>query len=235
MNMRTFFNWSTGKDSALALWHLMQSPYHEVGHLLTTLNAHHDRVTMHGLRRSLYHAQVKALALPHSTVELPEMPDMSTYENRMHSALKPLLEQGYTHAGFGDIFLEDLKQYRDENLKKIGLTGVYPIWKRDTKELAQEFIDRGFKAVIVTCKAELMGEEFVGREFDSDFLADLPEAVDPCGENGEFHTFCYAGPIFNQSVPFTRGEKVLRTYPAPKTEDGEESAEVGFWYIDLLD
>ncbi|HAP60554.1 MAG TPA: ATP-binding protein [Cytophagales bacterium] len=233
MRKQTFFNWSTGKDSALALWHLQQQEEYQVKHLLTTINAHHDRVTMHGLRRSLYDAQMQALGIPYSTVELPEMPDMTTYEEQMNRALQPLLAEGYTHAAYGDIFLEDLKKYRDDELAKAGLTGVYPIWKRDTRELAKEFIERGFRAVIVTCKAELMGEDFVGREFDASLLNDLPAEVDPCGENGEFHTFCYAGPIFQRPISFSHGEKVLRTYPAPKTEDGEPMSEVGFWYQDL--
>ena len=231
---KTFFNWSTGKDSALALYYLLQDPAYEVEAMLTTLNAHHDRVTMHGLRRSLWQAQVAALGIPCHTVELPEMPDMATYEKSMEEALDPLLAAGHTHAAFGDIFLEDLKAYREEKLAATGLKAVFPLWKRDTAELAQEFFNLGFEAVVVTVNGQVLDESFAGRVYNAEFVADLPEGVDPCGENGEFHTFCYAGPIYSSPIAYTLGEKVAREYPAPKTDDGQQGPPVVYYYQDLL-
>lgn len=232
---KTFLNWSSGKDAALALHYLQQDPAFEVAHLLTSVNAHFDRVSMHGLRRELLEMQLQAVGLPWSTVELPEMPDMEVYEQKMLEALRPLRAEGFTHAAFGDIFLEDLRAYREKQLANIGFEACFPLWKKDSRVLMEEFITLGFKAVIVCAKAELLGESFLGRELDTDFLADLPEGIDPCGENGEFHTFCYDGPIFQQPVKFRLGEKTLKEYDAPKQDEVHDNKQkVGFWYQDLL-
>ncbi len=229
--LKTIFNWSTGKDSALALYHLLKDERYDVTKLLTSVNAHYDRVSMHGLRRSLLEAQVAALNIPSVTLELPEQPDMETYETLMLQTLNPLIEEGCTHSAFGDIFLEDLKNYREEQLKKVGLNALFPIWKRDTKALIQEFVSLGFKAIVVCIKADLLDESFVGRELNEDFVRDLPPNVDPCGENGEFHTFCYDGPIFNSAIPFRVSEKTYREYKAPKQDNASHQ---GFWFVDLL-
>ncbi|SDL65316.1 MJ0570-related uncharacterized domain-containing protein [Catalinimonas alkaloidigena] len=226
----TYFNWSTGKDSALALYKLLQDNRYRVGHLLTSLNAYHDRVTMHGLRRELWRQQVEALGLPYSTLELPEMPDMATYEAQVQARVEALKAEGFHHTAFGDIFLEDLRTYREEKLAPLGIQAHFPLWKQDSRHLMNEFLSLGFKAVVVCTKAACLDASFVGRVIDDAFLRDLPADVDPCGENGEFHTFCFDGPIFSRPIPFTLGECIYREYPAPNT-DGKG---MGFWFVDLL-
>lgn len=225
---KTYFNWSTGKDSALALYHLQKESSLHIDQLLTTVNAHHNRVSMHGLRRELLLKQADALGLPLMTMELPEQPDMTEYNNLMAATVGQLKRDGYTDCGFGDIFLEDLRQYREDQLA--GITCHFPLWKRDTRELLLEFIDLGFKAVVLCLNASLLDASFVGRELDHSFLKDLPGTVDPCGENGEFHTFCYDGPIFSKPIAFEKGEKILRHY---KTPSGEGKDQTGYWFIDL--
>ena len=216
---KTFFNWSTGKDSAFALWKLLQDPQYSVEHLLTSVNSHFDRVSMHGLRRSLLERQLDALNIPASTLELPEAPSMEEYDDLMRSKIQSLKKQGFTHAAFGDIFLEDLKTYRDKKLAEEGLTGVYPLWKISTKELLTDFIDQGFKTILISINLNQMPEEFCGRIIDKEFLKDLPKNVDPCGENGEFHTFCFDAPIFEKPISFELGEKEFRSYPDPTNKD----------------
>lgn len=228
---RTLFNWSTGKDSAFALYELLQDQRFDVGHLLTTVNANLDRVSMHGLRRTLLEKQLAALQLPSSTVELPAQPDMLEYEKLMQEALNPLKSDGYSHAAFGDIFLEDLRKYREDKLKLVGLEAVFPLWKRNTTTLLQQFIAKGFEAVVVCANADLLDESFLGRQLDEAFVKDLPANVDPCGENGEFHTFCFNGPIFDHPIDYQLGEKVIRHYPSPK---GGKEESVAFGFIDLL-
>ncbi|WP_420577924.1 ATP-binding protein [Ekhidna sp.] len=225
---KTVFHWSSGKDSALALHYLLKRADVQISHLVTTINQSLRRVTMHGTPISLVKAQLGSIGLPHSFIELPESPSMKVYEKCMEDKLLKLKDQGMTHAAFGDIFLEDLKKYREEEMKKVHLECLFPIWKKDTTQLIHEFIEQGFKAVTV-CVNDQLGEDFLGREIDDEFLKDLPPSIDPCGENGEFHTFCYDGPVFKQPIDFKLGEKVKRSYPNP-SRDGE----VYFWFIDLL-
>ena len=227
--IKTFFNWSTGKDSALALYRLKQDPRYSVGHLLTSVNAAHDRVSMHGLRRSLLERQIAALGLPASTIELPEEPGIPVYEEKMRHALADLHRAGFTTAAFGDIFLEDLRRYREDKLSAAGFAAVFPLWKQDTAALMCDFIALGFKAVAVCVDLSVLDASFVGRELDASFVADLPARVDPCGENGEFHTFCYAGPVFKEEIPFVRGEKVIRRYKSP-----DSKGDHAFCFADLL-
>lgn len=237
--LKTYFNWSTGKDSALALHYLMQDENYSIAHLLTSVNQQHNRVSMHGLRRELYQLQIDALNLPYSTIELPEQPSMQEYEILMEKEVSSLQQQGFTHAAFGDIFLEDLRKYREQQLSALNIKSVFPLWKKDTRELLNEFIDLGFKSILVCIKADLLDQEFAGRIIDADFIKDLPPNVDVCGENGEFHTFCFDGPIFNKPVPFEIGEKVYREYQAPETDADTCSTQPaksksGFWFCDLL-
>ena len=227
---KVLFNWSTGKDSAMAFHALQESEDMEVVHLITSVNQHFDRVSMHGLRRELLEKQVERLKLPCSTIELPESPDMKTYESIMEVAIKPIVDQGIKWSAFGDIFLEDLKLYREQQLQKVGMQAVFPLWKKDTKELLHYFVESGFKAVVVCAKAQFLDQSFAGRELDYSFINDLPDTVDPCGENGEFHTFCYDGPIYESPIEFERGEVVYKAYPSP---DGK-GEEMGFWYCDLI-
>lgn len=229
--IKTYFNWSTGKDAALAFYHLSQNEKYSIEHLLTSVNTHFNRVSMHGLRRELMERQVAAMGLPHTTIELPEQPDMEEYESIMLSTVSKLKSFGLTTAAFGDIFLEDLKTYRENQLSKQGIDAIFPLWKRNTKDLLHEFLDLGFKAIIVCTKASLLDESFAGRVLDKDFIKDLPPNVDPCGENGEFHTFCFDGPIFKNPISFEVGEKIYKEYKAPK-DTGEDS--MGFWFCDLV-
>lgn len=236
---KTYFNWSTGKDSALALHYLLQDKKYNVEHLLTSINAYHDRVSMHGLRRELLVQQINALGITNSTIELPEQPSMPEYEGLMKEAVTGLQERGFVCAGFGDIFLEDLKQYREQQLAPYGIKAVFPLWKKDTKELLHEFINLGFKAILVCINSDLLDISFAGRIIDEAFINDLPPGVDPCGENGEFHTFCFDGPVFKQPIPFIIGEKTYREYKAPiNAKDDSPSAtqksDIGFWFCDLL-
>jgi uncharacterized protein (TIGR00290 family) len=229
---KTYFNWSTGKDSALALYYLLQDKNHQVTHLLTAVNKHHDRVSMHGLRRELMVQQINSIGMSFSTIELPEQPDMIEYEILMKEAVLALTEQGFTCAAFGDIFLEDLKAYREKQLAAVNLEAVFPIWKRNTKQLLEDFISLGFKAILICVNASKLDQSFVGRVIDKEFINDLPEDVDPCGENGEFHTFCFDGPIFRNPIPFEVGATVYREYDAPSDKDG--ISKLGFWFCDLL-
>lgn len=234
---KTYFNWSTGKDSALALHHLLKDPDYRVDELITTVNSHYNRVSMHGLRKELLVAQTKALNIKASLIELPEMPSMEVYEQKMLETVSRLKEDCFTHSAFGDIYLEDLRDYRENQLAKQGFKAVFPIWKRDTKALIHEFLDLGFKTIIVCANSKYFGEEFVGTVIDKDFINNLPEGVDPCGENGEFHTFCFDGPIFKNPIPFTIGEKVYREYDTPKSDDSvckSDDEKYGVWYCDLI-
>jgi len=239
IKLKTYFNWSTGKDSALALYYLLQDSNYSVDHLLTSVNSFHNRVSMHGLRRELMEQQIRSLNIPGSTIELPEEPSMEEYESVMTEAVMKLQKKGFKYAAFGDIFLEDLRKYREQQLDRIGIRAVFPIWKQNTKQLLNEFIDLGFKAIVICVNADLLEASFAGRIMDKSFINDLPKAVDPCGENGEFHTFCFDGPIFKTAIPYTIGEKVYREYNVPNTDNAEDEKDsvkqkMGFWFCDLL-
>lgn len=234
---KTYFNWSTGKDSALALHYLLQDERYSIDKLITTVNSHYNRVSMHGLRKELLIAQTNAINIPASLIELPEMPSMEIYEQKMLETVSRLKTNGFTHSAFGDIFLEDLRVYRENQLAKQNINAVFPIWKRETKELLNEFLDLGFKTIIVCANSKYFGEDFVGTIIDKNFINNIPKNVDPCGENGEFHTFCFDGPIFSKPIPFTIGKKVYREYDAPKTDDSickNDAEKYGVWYCDLI-
>lgn len=232
--LKTYFNWSTGKDASLAYYYLQKDEKYQIDRFVTSINTHHDRVSMHGLRRELLVKQAQEIGLPVTTIELPEEPTMEVYNNEMERVVTKLEREGYSHCGFGDIFLEDLRSYREEQLKQFNIKCCFPLWKRDSKELLEEFINLGFKAVVLCIKSELLDVSFVGREIDKNFINDLPDNVDPCGENGEFHTFCYDGPIFTNPVKFVVGEKVYREYKNPKKENKSKNYNpMGFWFCDL--
>lgn len=235
---KAYFNWSTGKDSALALFKIQQGAKLQVDRLLTTVNSDFDRVSMHGLNNGLLERQAQAIGLPLQKVALAGNVSMATYDAVMRKTLEVLYSEGYRDTVFGDIFLEDLRAYRDSKLARVKIKGHYPLWQEDTKNLMAEFLDLGFKAITVCVNAKLLDASFCGRILDASFLNDLPEGVDPCGENGEFHTFVYDGPIFNQAVDFKVGEIVKKSY-APSTEgddcyQDEVSWDNVFWYGDLL-
>ena len=213
MNVKkTFFNWSSGKDSALSLYRLIKNPSYSVEHLVTSINKPLQRVTMHGLNVSLLKKQLSALNLPYSFIELPENPSHDEYTKIMTKKILKLKKDGYTHAAFGDIYLEDLRKHREEQLNKHKMNTVFPIWNEKPSDLIAEFFSLGFKAIVVCVDGQKLDSSFVGRAFDSSFLSDLPKGIDLCGENGEFHTFCYDGPIFLKAINFNIADKVERTY-----------------------
>jgi uncharacterized protein (TIGR00290 family) len=220
MTEQVLLSWSGGKDAALALRELRASDDYEVTALLTSITEEYDRITMHGVRRSLLEQQAKALDLPLHTVFISAATTEAEYRAKMREALLRYEDAGVSGVAFGDLFLEDVRTYREENLAEIDLQALFPLWKKDTEELAHSFIDAGFKAIIICVDSEALDGSWVGRLFDEEFLSDLPPGVDPCGENGEFHSFVYDGPIFRTGVAFKKGTVVLR--------DGR------FYYCDLL-
>jgi uncharacterized protein (TIGR00290 family) len=237
--MKCVFNWSGGKDSALALYHCLQNPDIEIKYLLTTVNDAINRISMHGVREELLLRQAEEIGIPLHQVRLPEMPGMQEYDDTMRFHLNKLKAEGITHSIFGDIFLEDLKAYRDQRLAEVELTGIYPLWKRDTHELINEFLSLGFGTVIA-CTQERLGH-LAGKEITPELIANLPTDVDVCGENGEFHTYAFKGPIFKNEIKYTTGERVFKAYNAPKNADDtcgnsttNKPAISGFWYCDLL-
>jgi uncharacterized protein (TIGR00290 family) len=241
MQKKCVFNWSGGKDSALCLYYVLQQKEYQVEKLLTTLSGATQRVTMHGVREELLVRQAQALELPLQKVYLPEQASMGAYNQLMEQSIRPLQQQGIEFAIFGDINLEDLRTYHEQQLKQVGMQTIFPLWGRSTSGLVREFIRLGFKAVVVSVNARLLDASFVGRLLDATFLDDLPEGVDPAGENGEFHTFVYDGPIFKEPVKYKLGEKVLKSYsPAADEDDNCFSKEdkptydTSFWFCDLL-
>jgi uncharacterized protein (TIGR00290 family) len=234
--MKAFFNWSGGKDSALALYRAKKIGGFTIDKLVTNINGKHRRISMHGVREELLDQQAKAINIAIQKIILPEEPSMREYEQLMEENLKSLKKEKFTHAIFGDIFLEDLKNYREKQLAAIGFNAVFPIWKRDTVELMHEFVDLGFKAILVCIKADLLPKEFAGRVIDKNFLKELPKNVDACGENGEFHTFVFDGPIFLKPVNFIKGEIVYKEYTAPKVNDcfTMPQSSLGFYFQDLI-
>jgi uncharacterized protein (TIGR00290 family) len=220
LSERAAVAWSGGKDSALALYEVASSGELEVDCLLTTLTEDYGRVTMHGVRAELLELQAEALGYKLERVYIPANASNQVYEERMREALTRLLHRGVRRHVFGDIFLEDVRRYREEMLARLDIRGVWPLWGRDTGELARRFVALGFRAVVCCVDLEQLGPSYLGREFDTSFLQKLPAAVDPCGERGEFHTFVYDGPGFKRRISFRRGEMVLR--------------DNRFYYIDLL-
>lgn len=240
---KALFNWSSGKDSALALYKILQNSDYKIEYLVTSVNQQYQRISMHGVRVELLQEQAESIGIPLKIMEIPEMPTMEVYENVMMQTLTELKNEGMQYSVFGDIFLEDLRLYREKQLTKIGFEGVFPIWKVSTKELIQEFISLGFKTIVVCVNEKYLDKSFVGRIIDHDFINDLPENVDVCGENGEFHTFAFDGPIFSKPIDFEIGEIVYRKYEKPENQNASDTTcdtsddsafDFGFWYCDLI-
>lgn len=208
--MSVVLSWSGGKDSALALWTLRREHRIEPAALLTTVTGEYERISMHGVRRELLHAQARASGLPVREVEIPTGCSNDVYEQRMAQALAEREIAGVDAVAFGDLFLEDIRTYREQRLAQLGKRAAFPIWGRDTRELAKSFIEAGFEAVLVCVDPRQLDPSLAGRSFDDDLLGDLPDAVDPCGEYGEFHTFVHAGPIFEEPIPVEIGERTVR-------------------------
>ncbi len=221
MKEKILFSWSGGKDSAFAFYEMQKNKNYETLALLTTVTEDYGRISMHGVREELLTKQAISLGVELYKVLISKNGSNQEYEEKMRSALEKFKSEGVESVGFGDIFLEELKKYREDKLFQVGMKGLFPIWKKDTSELASRFIDLGFKTVITCVDSKVIGKEFVGREFDRKVLSELPVGIDPCGERGEFHSFVYDGPIFREPVSCKKGEIVLR--------------DERFWYCDLLD
>ena len=207
---KTFVSWSSGKDCAFALWQAQAAGEHDISGLLTTTNEAFDRVAMHGTRNNLLRRQAEAAGLALMEVALPWPCSNEDYASRMLAACDRMKSQGVSHVVYGDLFLEDICAYRDEKMAEAGLTPVYPLWKRDTRQLARDMIDAGLKAVVVCIDPKKLDASFAGRWFDERFLKDLRESIDPCGENGEFHTCVVDGPMFSAPIKVEIGETVER-------------------------
>lgn len=234
MKPKALFNWSSGKDSALALYKILQENQYEVNTLLTSINKEFQRISMHGVHVLLLERQASLLGIPLTKMELPKEPSMEEYQEIMNTTMAKIKAQGITQSIFGDIFLEDLRQYREKQLNTIGMQAVFPLWKQNTSDLIQEFLQLGFKTIVTCVNGTYLDKSFAGRIIDQQFLDDLPENVDPCGENGEFHTFTFDGPIFKNPVQFEIGETVKKTYPKPKTNPEDHDEEYIFWFCDLI-
>jgi uncharacterized protein (TIGR00290 family) len=216
---KVLFCWSGGKDSALALYRLMHDERYEVVALLTTYNEHFQRVSMHGVSLALSEMQARSIGLPLEKVFVSERSSNEEYSAKMSECMLRYKERGVTTVAFGDIFLEDLRKWREENLVQIGMRAIFPLWKEDTRELVREFTALGFKSKICCVNAEQLDVSALGHDVDPEFVESLPAGVDPCGENGEFHSFAYAGPIFKEPLEIASGECVNRD---------------GFWFCELL-
>jgi len=212
-------SWSGGKDSCMALHELTQVSRHEVAALITTITEDYDRISMHGTRRSLLERQAESLGSKLHKVFISKNATNEEYETRMAEALFAYRKLGIDTVGFGDLFLEDIRIYRERFLSRFHMKGMYPVWHRNTTEFIKDFIDLGFKAVVTCVNAELLDRSYAGRLIDGEFLQSLPTGVDPCGENGEFHTFVFDGPLLSKPVRFRLGETVLRE---------------SFWFRDLV-
>jgi uncharacterized protein (TIGR00290 family) len=204
------FCWSGGKDSAMALYTLLQQTGVRVVALLTTVTEGYERISMHGVRRELLQRQAESIGLPLHEVRIPPQCVNPIYEARMEEALLAHYDRGVRKVAFGDIFLEDLRAYRETNLARAGMTALFPIWKRDTRELIRFFHAQRFRAIAACVDTKVLDPSFAGRELDECFFRDLPPSADPCGENGEFHTFVFDGPVFHSPIPVRTGEVVNR-------------------------
>lgn len=207
---RTLLSWSSGKDSAWSLHLLRNMPAYEVVGLLTTFNESADRVAMHGVRRSLVRAQAAAANLPLWEIELPWPCSNEKYESAMKSACERAVQSGIEVVAFGDLFLADIRAYREKQLSGTGLEPVFPVWEIPTDTLAREMIAAGVRAKLTCVDSKQIDPKLAGREFDSQLLSELPASADPCGENGEFHSFVYAGPMFRNPIPVETGAIVQR-------------------------
>jgi uncharacterized protein (TIGR00290 family) len=232
---KAIFSWSGGKDSSYCLHKVLTENVYEVCYLLTTVNANFKRVSMHGVREELLDEQANAIGIPLLKVWVTEGTN-TEYEKQMEALLVKAKSEGIEHVIFGDIFLEDLRTYRETNLARVNMKAVFPLWKINTTQLIDDFIKQGFKTITCCVNDGYLNEAWVGKEIDTKFINELPDNVDPCGENGEYHTFCYDGPLFEKPISFTTGEKIYKPLYIKTTDDICSSNVVtkGFWFIDLM-
>lgn len=234
---KAILSWSGGKDSAYCLDKVLTEKLFDVKYLFTTVNDKFKRISMHGVREELLNKQAESIGIPLLKVRVTEGTN-DEYEKRMETALLKAKSEGIDNVIFGDIFLEDLRKYRENNLAKLGMTAIFPLWKMNTTNLINDFINRQFKAVISCTNDGYLGKELAGREINESFIKQLPASVDPCGENGEYHTFCFDGPIFKKKIDFAIGKKVYKALDT-KTDDvcplPSNVTTKGFWFCDILD
>ena len=236
--------WSGGKDSALALDRIARDGEFEIAALITTISQEYKRVSMHGVREALVEAQARAIGLPLDKMYVGPDSSNATYVAALRLTLDAWCKRGVKRAVFGDNFLADLRQWREKLLAELGMTGLFPLWQVDTRQLAREFTDRGFAAVTCCVNDAWLGEKDVGQALDGGFFAGLGPEIDPCGENGEYHSFVHDGPIFRHPVAFSMGEKIYRPLDRPKPADSGPAIPLpmphgagktkGFWFVDLL-
>lgn len=231
MRKKAVFNWSGGKDSALALHKIMQDDHYDIVSLLTTVNRQNKRSTMHGIPVALLERQAESIGLPLYVVDLTPKGDMADYESAMAEAVSHFKKNGVYHFVFGDIFLHDVRSYREQQLAPHGIQVVEPLWDKTSEQIMEEFLASGLQTVIVTITDGVLSEKLIGRVIDRDFIASLPEGVDVCGENGEYHTFCYAGGMFREPVEFTLGDPLKQTFPI-RHDDGSMK-EYSYWFANL--
>ena len=229
--IKAVFNWSGGKDSAHALLRAQQSGLYEIVALLTTFNRDTRRSTMHGIPLPLLEAQAERIGIPLHAVDLTPKGNMEDYESAMSRAVAHFKAQGVTHFIFGDIFLHDVRKYRERQLAPHGIEVVEPLWNRSSQEVIADFLTSGLQTVVVTTMADGLGADAIGCKITPEFIASLPESVDPNGENGEYHTFCFDGPIFSSPVPFRLGDPFSQSYEI-KLEDGSLKSYT-YWFADL--
>ncbi len=208
--MKTLVSWSSGKDSAWMVHVLRQTPGVTLGGLLTTVNAAAGRVAMHAVRESLLQQQADALDLPLRSIPIPSPCPNEVYAQLMGDAVRAAVADGFTHVAFGDLYLADIRAYREQQLAGSGLTPLFPLFGADTTSLARQMLAAGLRARLTCIDPRVLDRRFVGREFDASLLAELPATVDPCGENGEFHSFAWNGPMFRRSIPVAAGDVVER-------------------------
>lgn len=241
---KSVFSWSSGKDSAMALHACLENRVYDIKYLLTTVSRRYQRVSQHGISIDLLEKQAQSIGIPLKKVWLPEQLDMKTYSKVMLNTWKELKEEDISKALFGDIYLENIREYRQKQLRKEGITAEFPLWQHNTKALSNRFIELGFKAIVVSVSNRWLDESFAGRLYDSEFLSDLPSHTDPCGENGEFHTFVYEGPIFNKSISWEKGEVVFKNTPKEGHSGDQKSISIcsnsydnqkdeGIWFCEL--
>ena len=235
--VKAFMNWSGGKDAALSLHRCLAMKHLEVGCLFTNKVAPTNRVSMHGVRWELIQAQAASIGLPLHHALLPLEPGSDVYEEELSRRVNGFKELGYTTSVYGDIYLEDVKRYREAEMSKLGMSCLFPLWKEAPGELMSEFLGLGFKAIVVCVNSSKLDPRFCGRLIDKEFIRDLPPEVDVCGENGEFHSFVFDGPIFKWPVPFHKGGQTLVNYASPRELHASElplPQRIDFIYTDLL-
>ena len=223
--------WSAGKDSAMALHNILNDKSFELVALVTTLNQDYKRISMHGIPEHILDLQCEAVGIPVIKMWVPNLPDNNSYEYCFFELCKDLKQKGVEFLAFGDIHLEDLRKYREDLITRGGLKAFFPLWNVPTLKLMNNFIANEFKAITCCINTSILSADWLGKQLDINFIADLPNEVDLCGENGEYHTFCFAGPIFTNSIPYQTGETVFKPL---KIELEEGESESGFLFLDII-